>query len=212
MNPKNAGKPCPYKHYATNAFGQNTIGKYMQEIAKIAEFDVTEHGKISNQGGRSLFITRMVQEGVDQENNEAFARQNCGDNVNTGYQEIGPEGRFKKMKAVGPQEEKIKELRQLLALKKGANLNEIAKKEANVFDNLKKMTSKESKPKLKESKPKSVHVQTHKKQHRNMKKCSKKRYSFETAHPMQVMNPMMQMNQHHNQFGFIKGSRTILGC
>jgi hypothetical protein len=158
MNPKNAGRPCPYKHSATNVVRQNTIGKYMQEIATIAEFDVPEHVKVSYQVGRSLCITRMAQEGVDQRENEAFARQNCGDNVNAGYQELGPEGRLKRMKAVGPQEEKIKELRQLMELKKDAKLTGIAKKEANMFDNLKKTPLKESAPKLKESKLKVVHI------------------------------------------------------
>jgi hypothetical protein len=61
MNPNNSGKPCPYKHSATYVVGQNTIGKYMQEIAKIAQVDVPDHGKISNQVGRSLCITRMDQ-------------------------------------------------------------------------------------------------------------------------------------------------------
>jgi hypothetical protein len=74
-----------------------------------------------------------------------------------------------------------------------------------VFDNLKTTILKESKMKLKESKPKAVHMQTHKKKYRNKKKRSNKRCSFITAHPMQVMNPMMQMNQHHNQFGFAQG-------
>jgi hypothetical protein len=68
----------------------------------------------------------MAQEGVDKRENEDFARLNCGDNVNTGYQELGPEGRLKRVKAVAPQEEKIKELRKLLALKKDKILTEIS--------------------------------------------------------------------------------------
>jgi hypothetical protein len=132
MNLKNPGKPCPYKHSATNVVGQNTTGKYTHEVAKIAEFDIPEHGKVSNQGGRSLCITRMVQEGVDQRENEAFARQNCGVNVYTGYQELGPEGRLKRMKAVGPQEDKNKELMQLLALKKNEKLTDFEGVETEV--------------------------------------------------------------------------------